>query len=616
MTYIHKLILAAFVLLIAVVSTTSCQSERFDTEEELSLSVPEVTISYATVSGNSTKATREIQTGSFMFVQLVNSSGTVLIHKNGKPQQSKFVYNGSSWILDNSTGNSNSNWSQYIVVTNGAGNYRMRILASFKFANESLLTPMTYYGSVAVTNSSNGIGCFSFTLAPNTSSALTVKLVRDNGAQITSSDYASGTYSVSLKAAAAALPHMEVVGNYSSFTKMNFTTNASYSVLKSAGLVSTLNTNVDFGGITSSSSYITGLTPSIIPSTISKGTAILSISKTSGSGTGNVYTVFAPSAMTLSPGKSYTITVAVGVKDAVVTGFTISNLEPGEDINPTNRYIVKDGDHYKIYNAKGLKAFSDIVNGAETSYVINGITIPVSGSYGANGMLMRDIDLSSVCSASLQKSWKPISSVAYFEGYFDGNGYTISNLYIGSSGGNIANYQGLFGMINSNSLIQNLILSDSQITGKTFIGGIAGRSKGATIVGSIVKNVTLKGSSQVGGIAAHYSNIGNIISCIVPSVNLTVTSPSGTLGGILGTYTSTIPNCYVLRSGRVFIGATNESNVVDAINNSTIVNNLNNGIKSWNSVSSNNRKCNFHYEVDGSSGATAPMLKPGSPSDI
>ena len=39
MMYIHELAFAAFVLLIALIFTTSCQSERFDTEEELSVSI-------------------------------------------------------------------------------------------------------------------------------------------------------------------------------------------------------------------------------------------------------------------------------------------------------------------------------------------------------------------------------------------------------------------------------------------------------------------------------------------------------------------------------------------------------------------------------------------------
>ena len=39
MMYIHELTFAAFVLLIAVNFTTSCQSESFDTEKELSVSI-------------------------------------------------------------------------------------------------------------------------------------------------------------------------------------------------------------------------------------------------------------------------------------------------------------------------------------------------------------------------------------------------------------------------------------------------------------------------------------------------------------------------------------------------------------------------------------------------
>lgn len=108
------------------------------------------------------------------------------------------------------------------------------------------------------------------------------------------------------------------------------------------------------------------------------------------------------------------------------------------------------------------------------------------------------------------KVWTPIGSSTYpFKGSYDGGGYTISNLIIQGNG----SYQGLFGAAYSATL-KNIRLSSGRVSGNTNIGGIVG-----------------------------YSLLGSITDCI-SFCNISGSSTSGAVGGIVGYSTSTISKCY------------------------------------------------------------------------
>lgn len=81
---------------------------------------------------------------------------------------------------------------------------------------------------------------------------------------------------------------------------------------------------------------------------------------------------------------------------------------------------------FQISNAAQLAWFRDYVNGTYTP--ADGET--ATTHQNACAILIDNIDLSSVCSASLGISWTPIES---YEGTFDGNHKTIANLYINGS---------------------------------------------------------------------------------------------------------------------------------------------------------------------------------------
>ena len=56
------------------------------------------------------------------------------------------------------------------------------------------------------------------------------------------------------------------------------------------------------------------------------------------------------------------------------------------------------------------------------------------------------------------------NSSAKYTGTFDGDGHTISGLYVSMTGsGYTSNYVGLFGYAGTNSKISNLTITDSKI---------------------------------------------------------------------------------------------------------------------------------------------------------
>tara|TARA_R110000868_G_scaffold383578_4_gene650611 strand:- start:18990 stop:22667 length:3678 start_codon:yes stop_codon:yes gene_type:complete len=94
--------------------------------------------------------------------------------------------------------------------------------------------------------------------------------------------------------------------------------------------------------------------------------------------------------------------------------------------------------------------------------------------------------------------WEPIGTTSTpFDGSFDGNGFSISGLYIERSG---TDNVGLFGAIDSDGVIENLELTDVDITGNDYVGAVAGRSAGQ-IEDPELSNIEINGNDYVGGVA-------------------------------------------------------------------------------------------------------------------
>lgn len=182
------------------------------------------------------------------------------------------------------------------------------------------------------------------------------------------------------------------------------------------------------------------------------------------------------------------------------------------------------------------------------------------GKSGVYFKLMSDIDLADwIEENSPNQGWQPIGvSSSKFQGIFDGNNHTISNLNINRPS---ADGVGLFGYANG-ATFKNIVIDETTITGNgdvgpvcgnasssTFsnckvtatinakgntVGGIAGSASG-TFTNNKVTNTTINGNDNVGGIVGYTGNAtftSNDVSAMIGGKNQ--------VGGILGNSSS---NC-------------------------------------------------------------------------
>ena len=169
------------------------------------------------------------------------------------------------------------------------------------------------------------------------------------------------------------------------------------------------------------------------------------------------------------------------------------------------------------------------------------------------------------------EEWTPIGEeFAEFNGTFDGDNHTISGLYINDSAGE---YLGLFGSVGENGAVKNLVVSGS-VTGKSYVGGIAGSCKG-TVTNSR-NDAIVSGEDNVGGIVGKIESgyNGKVTGCCNTG---TITGRSGDVGGVVGDggYNSQITNC--CNTGVVTGDNNGVGGVVGDISNGSVSNCYNTG---------------------------------------
>lgn len=129
-----------------------------------------------------------------------------------------------------------------------------------------------------------------------------------------------------------------------------------------------------------------------------------------------------------------------------------------------------------------------------------------NGNVSANAVLLNDIvvnaDLlkqiaellkSTSKAAPVLTEWQPIGTAENaYKGTFDGNGHTISGIYIKDE---TQNNVGLFGNVAPEAVIKNLGVTDSYIAGNENVGAICGKSEGTVVNCYTISEV--KGSKNV-----------------------------------------------------------------------------------------------------------------------
>ena len=178
------------------------------------------------------------------------------------------------------------------------------------------------------------------------------------------------------------------------------------------------------------------------------------------------------------------------------------------------------------------------------------------------------IDMSTVCHAAdasqnlNELSWEPIGNDSY-QGTFDGNGKTITNLYINANQNgmgffgytlrsriknltfgyaNVTNTESNTGILVGSaggSTLQNIMISTTcNVNGGIHTGGIAGDLEGNAY--NCVNYATVQGTEDVGGLFGNYSR--NSMTACANYGNVTATRKNA--GGLVGYFSSgTIQDC-------------------------------------------------------------------------
>jgi len=125
-------------------------------------------------------------------------------------------------------------------------------------------------------------------------------------------------------------------------------------------------------------------------------------------------------------------------------------------------------------------------------------------SLGQHYKLTENIELEPPASPTTS-NWTPIGvEFQAFAGSFEGGGHTVSGLYIYAPDKSYLenNYQGFFGHIDHNAVIENLGLLDVHVTGVDHVGGLVGGNRGGTLRNCHVSG-KVSGNHYVGGLAGY-----------------------------------------------------------------------------------------------------------------
>ena len=250
--------------------------------------------------------------------------------------------------------------------------------------------------------------------------------------------------------------------------------------------------------------------------------------------------------MQATAGNEYQGLTIDGIGITVVATQAASEFDSFNNTYDTDAtYLNTDANgNYLISNADELVYFAKTVNVDRETYA------------GKTVKLTADIDLAG-------KKWVPIGNlVGYpavtFSGIFDGQGHTISNMNVVDNTVNHA-VAGFFGSTGG-ATIQNVIFKDAVVK-STHYAGVVVAYEGANSSLTHVKNVVVDGAvitssaelingawdngDKVGGIVGYATSIA-VDKCTVKNSTITGYRDLGGIGGCLdGTYHSSVTNCTV-----------------------------------------------------------------------
>ena len=246
-----------------------------------------------------------------------------------------------------------------------------------------------------------------------------------------------------------------------------------------------------------------------------------------------------------------------------------------------NGEITDSDEAYEIGNAGQLYWFAGLVNGT--------LTDGTAQNLGANAVLTKNITVNEDLLASIKtdkdgnvtngssfKAWRPMGMAdekgyltGWYTGIFDGNGHSISGLYVNRDESDDVDDRfkvgiGLFGYYSG--LTRNLSVLDSYMRGESSVGGIIGYigyNKTGTVQ-NCYSAATVWGIDSIGGICGSSGGISKIENCY----NMGNICGETEVGGICGDNYAIIKNCYNVGSVK------GEMNVGGITGENTKVNNV------------------------------------------
>ncbi|MDP3586946.1 MAG: filamentous hemagglutinin N-terminal domain-containing protein, partial [Sulfuricurvum sp.] len=218
------------------------------------------------------------------------------------------------------------------------------------------------------------------------------------------------------------------------------------------------------------------------------------------------------------------------------------NLNAPINIATTGRFsttLGSDGTAINYIIIDSLGSAGDEITGAANSLQGLAYSTNLLGNYalGAN------IDASSTSTWNSNMGLVPIgNATTNFTGTFDGLGHTISNLKIYRISGS---YIGLFGRTGTSAVVKNIGLVNENITGRSYVGGLAGYNAGSITDSYATGRVAVSSRGTYGGGLVGY-NTGLITDSYATG---SVTGVSAIyVGGLAGRNAGSITDSYATAS--------------------------------------------------------------------
>lgn len=212
------------------------------------------------------------------------------------------------------------------------------------------------------------------------------------------------------------------------------------------------------------------------------------------------------------------------------------NIDDATSI-PLNENVttIQSGKTYTIENKTQLERFATLVNGGQNC---EGATIQLTADIVLNENEVSNWE--SWASEAPANAWTSIGRDSFkpFKGIFDGDGHSISGIYINNEYGR---YQGLFGYVDGGT-IKNVSVTKSYIKASNEVGGVVGCCENNVEIKNCHNTGSIHGlEGEVGGIVGYCDNIVEITNCynagsVIAGINI---------GGIVGCFDSgKIISCY------------------------------------------------------------------------